>query len=270
MRLDFTASPEVRQVLDAMRRTEDVSFSPSGRRLAIAEFGSDRIVLLDVEITASRPSPSVELTDWMAITSPSFREPHGVSFLDEETLVVANRAGGVSLAKVPPAGTAYGLRTVAAPALETLHRSRWFHSPGSLAIASVDGNCHEVLVCNNYADYVSRHRVDANGLVVTRNEMLLAKGLAVPDGIAVNPDNRWIAVSSHRGHHVLLYRNGPELNPQSEADGVLRGVECPHGVRFTQDDNFVLVADAARRSCTCMRRMAIRGRANAIPSRRAG
>jgi len=74
--------------------------------------------------------------------------------------------------------------------------------------------------------------------------MLLAKGLAVPDGIAVGPDNRWIAVSSHGGHHVLLYRNGPGLNPQSEADGVLRGVACPHGVRFTQDGKFVLVADA--------------------------
>ena len=85
-----------------MGRTEDVAFSPSGRRLAIAEFGADRIVLLTIDITASGPSRKVELTDWMAITSSSFREPHGVSFLDEETLVIANRAGGVSLTKVPP------------------------------------------------------------------------------------------------------------------------------------------------------------------------
>jgi hypothetical protein len=181
MQLDFTVSPEVRRVLDGMRRTEDVSFSPSGRKLAIAEFGSDRIVLLDVEITTSRSSPRVELTDWMAITSPSFREPHGVSFLDEETLVIANRAGGVSLAKVPPAGTAVEMRIVAAPALETLHRSRWFHSPGSLAIASVDATATTFSSATTTRT-TSRATCGRERLVVTRNECCSRKVSRCPTG----------------------------------------------------------------------------------------
>ena len=66
----------------------------------------------------------------------------------------------------------------------------------------------------------------------------------MPDGVAVNRDNRWIAVSNHGGHSVLLFENSPQLNLNSRTDGVLAGVACPHGVRFTPDDNFVLVADA--------------------------
>ena len=58
-----------------------------------------------------------------------------------------------------------------------------------------------------------------------------------------NRDNRWIAVSSHGGRRVLLFENTDELNLHSEPLGALRNGACPRGVRFTPDDEFVLVAD---------------------------
>jgi hypothetical protein len=155
VRLDFTATPAVQRVVDGLRRTEDICFSPGGRKLAVAEFAGDRIVILDVEIATAGTSPRVALTDWMEITSSGFRQPHGVCFLDEETLIVANRGGGVSLLKVPSSGGAQ--RTFVVPALDAMHGSRWVHSPGSVAVSRLDSDRCALFVCNNYADHVSRH-----------------------------------------------------------------------------------------------------------------
>ncbi len=60
----------------------------------------------------------------------------------------------------------------------------------------------------------------------------------------MNRERRWIAISNHNTHSVLLYENTPRLSQHSEPDGVLRNLNYPHGVRFTPDDNFILVADA--------------------------
>ncbi|MGB5425485.1 MAG: hypothetical protein WBN95_01745, partial [Gammaproteobacteria bacterium] len=81
-------------------------------------------------------------------------------------------------------------------------------------------------------------------LKLVSNEILLSNGLAIPDGIAVSNDNLWIAISNHDRHCVFLYQNKPQLNLQSNPDGFLRNIIYPHGVRFTPDDNYVIVADA--------------------------
>jgi hypothetical protein len=42
-----------------------------------------------------------------------------------------------------------------------------------------------------------------------------------------------------------MFRNDSTLNPSSEPAGILSNLSYPHGVCFTQNNNFVLVADAA-------------------------
>ena len=103
----------------------------------------------------------------------------------------------------------------------------------------------DVFICNNYGHTVTRHVIDtAAGLTVRTAEVLLRKRLDIPDGIAVSPDRRWIALSNHSTHDVLVYDNGSALDESTDPVGILRGVHYPHGLRFTRDARHLLVADA--------------------------
>jgi glycosyltransferase involved in cell wall biosynthesis/DNA-binding beta-propeller fold protein YncE len=244
LRIEVIASEGVHKVLAELGRTEDVKFSPSHRRIAVAGFSKNKIVVLDVDIGTSRSRKQVFLTDFLEITSPGLHAPHGVFFMDEETLVVANREGGISILKLPARDAES--RSLVIPSLEAAGVDQWVYSPGSVSVSRIDQDRYAILVCNNYAHYVSRHILSTAGghLRVESNKVLLSRGLDIPDGVAVNRDGRWIAISNHNTHSVLLFANTPQLNQQSEPDGILRNVNCPHGLRFTTDDEFLLVADA--------------------------
>ncbi|HET8529791.1 MAG TPA: hypothetical protein VFO08_01475 [Methylomirabilota bacterium] len=60
----------------------------------------------------------------------------------------------------------------------------------------------------------------------------------------MSPERRWIAVSNHTTHNVLLYENSPALNADADPDGILRGIYYPHGLRFSADGRHLFVADA--------------------------
>jgi hypothetical protein len=62
----------------------------------------------------------------------------------------------------------------------------------------------------------------------------------------VSLDDRWIAISNHDAHVVLVYRRTPSSTPESEPAAVLRGTIYPHGLQFTPDDEHLIVADAGR------------------------
>ncbi|MEP7206433.1 MAG: hypothetical protein ABI920_05800 [Casimicrobiaceae bacterium] len=242
----FAASPELLAVVAGMGRTEDVAFSPSNRRIAFAGFGHNKIIVFDVQLDVVAGGTRVRLTDWVEMKSPSLKRPHGLVFIDEKTLVVANRAGDAPIFEVP----ASGLREKACVVqpLQTIrcddaHHLRW---PGSVTASSIGGDRYELLVCNNYIHRVSRHVVERNekGLVLESHEILLGEGLSVPDGVAIDRRREWIAISNHGTHTVLLYENTPSLDLHAKPDGILRNVNYPHGVRFTADGAFLLVADA--------------------------
>jgi DNA-binding beta-propeller fold protein YncE len=77
-----------------------------------------------------------------------------------------------------------------------------------------------------------------------RHDVLVHQSLLVPDGVAISSDRHWIAVSNNATHSVLVYENSTTLNPAAEPVGILRRVLHPHGLRFTSDGQYVLVADA--------------------------
>jgi DNA-binding beta-propeller fold protein YncE len=121
-------------------------------------------------------------------------------------------------------------------------------TPGSLASFALGPDTTELLVCHNYSNVVTRHVLDRRrGYASVRDEVLLRRGLDVPDGICISADGALIAVSNHNTHEVLLYRRTAGLGPDAAPDAVLRNVICPHGVRFTGDRQHVLVADAHAR-----------------------
>ncbi len=245
-RIQFSASATVSAALEDLGRTEDVKFSPDNRRLALAGFAKNKVVIVEVDIDASGAGkPSVSLTDALEITSSSLRRPHGLFFIDDQTLVVANRGQSATIFAVPPSGTSD--RKFDVSPLETIGRDPIHHlkSPGSVTVSRIDRGLYELLICNNYAHYVTRHILETNeGFALRSHEILLNRGLRFPDGVAVDRERRWIAISNHEAHNVCLYENTAHLNPHSKPDGALRNVNYPHGVRFTADNAFVLVADA--------------------------
>ena len=97
MEVPYQSSQRVNQIIASLGRTEDVRFSPSGLRLAVAAFARNRIAVFDVEISASSAAPHIALTAAAELSSPALNRPHGVDFIDEDTLIVANREGGVAI-----------------------------------------------------------------------------------------------------------------------------------------------------------------------------
>lgn len=220
-------------------------FSPSGRRLAVAGFRANRIAIFEIAIDTVSNGNRVHLADVVEIEAPTLDEPHGLCFLDEHTLVVANRKGSVETFEVPAPSTTMTRHHVSARQKFVGGLDHLIYTPGSVATYPLDTHTVELLVCNNYANTVTRHTLDRKGdFEATSDALLLAHRLDIPDGISISPDGAWIAVSNHNSHSVLLYDRSRTLHPGAEPDGILRNVLCPHGVRFTRDLEHILVADA--------------------------
>lgn len=245
-RLDIVVAKEAKQAMARLGRTEDVRFSPDGRRIAIAGFAKGTCLLLDVEIARAAGRPILHITDYMELHSAALNEPHGFDFIDDRTLVVANRMGGIAIFAVPvrteaqPIHNLTPLRTITRAGLATR-----LHSPGSVCVSSIENGRCELLVCNNYKHRITRHVIRTDGgWSLPRNSVLLEQGLDVPDGIAVSPDKAWIAISNHLTQSVLVFDNAKRLNRQSRHAGTLLGVSYPHGLRFSPDGDRIYVADA--------------------------
>jgi hypothetical protein len=232
--IEFEATDAVREALASMGRTEDVRLAPDGRRLALACYARDQIAVADVEISRSEEVTRVAVTAVELLASPLVREPHGVDWRDPQTLVVANRGGGVAVLRLTRDGLVPLGTGGATP-------SR-VDAPGSVAVQSVGNDRHEVFACNNWANTVTRHGLDAGG-VLTDGSVAVRKWLDLPDGVAMSSDRRWLAVSNHNTHSVLIY-DAQSVDEHADPAGILRGVQYPHGLRFGGADSRLLVADA--------------------------
>ena len=254
--IPYTAPEQVQAVIDGLGRTEDIVFSPTNGRLAIAGFGANRIAVFDIELTRADGIARISIPRVVELFATFLRHPHGICFLDEQTLVVANRSGQVHIVDAPMPRTPHDQHWVADRKTLRGGAEKLVHTPGSVAaIAERDGS-FEVAVCNNSAHHVTRHVVRKHGaqVEVGHEEVLLEAGLDIPDGVCYSPSGRWMAVSSHNTHNVFVFERTPALGRHSAPDGVLRNVLCPHGVRFTSDEQFILVADASARYVNVYRR----------------
>ena len=247
-RVDCIVSPSAQAALASLGRTEDVMFSPSGRRLAIAGYRANRIAIFDVAIEVSAQAKKVVVGAVVELEASTLHKPHGLCFLDEDAVAVANRDGGVQIYAAPSARIEPGRHEAQPKQTISGAAAAPIRTPGSLASFPLGPDTIELLVCHNYSNVVTRHVLDRrHGFASIRDDVLLRRDLDVPDGICISPDGTWIAVSNHNTHEVLLYRRTAALGPDAAPDAVLRNVICPHGVRFTRDQQHVLVADAHAR-----------------------
>ena len=231
----LVAPEDVSERLAALGRTEDVRLSPNGKRLAIACYATDRIAVADIVLTTSE----VRISRLELLSSSAIGEPHGVDFLDDQTMVVAGRRSGLAVFRLPAADAPPEAWDVAPLLTLPVHEPR--DTPGSVVARRIDADTHDLLVCVNWAHEVRRH-VLAGGRL-TPGTIAARRWLEVPDGVAVSGDGAWTAVSNHATHTVLVYETST-LGEVAEPVGVLRGATYPHGLRFAADDSRLLVADA--------------------------
>lgn len=245
MRIAFAADDRVRAAITRIGRTEDAQFSPDGKRLALAGVTENRLLILEVEAELEAPPSRIALTACCQVRSASLKAPHGLFWIDDRTLVVANREGEVTIFELPADRRgSEGLNLVPVRCIGA-DLTSLVKTPGSVSVSPVGLGLVELLVCNNFLNHVSRHLLDQrDGYALVASEILLDQGFDVPDGVAHSPSGRWIAVSNHNHHCVFVFRNDGDLNRAGAPRGVLRGVSYPHGLRFSADERSLLVADA--------------------------
>jgi DNA-binding beta-propeller fold protein YncE len=245
VRVEFRPSVALKEKLSRLGRTEDVRFSPDNRLLAIAGYTRQVCLFIRFAIEVGPAGPIVTADDFMEVTSDGINQVHGLDFIDDRTLAVANRDNRVDIIRLP-AGEPGG-RQYHAPVLRHLKGSPLcrIRTPGSLAVGRMPFGQVALFVCNNYTHRVTRHVVAPSlGYLCWRNQVLLQRQLDIPDGIAISATGRWLAVSSHRTNDVKLYDASAPLGADVEPVGTLRQAGCPHGLRFAMDDQRIIVADA--------------------------
>jgi hypothetical protein len=245
MHISYEASAHVKHTLDNIGRTEDLAFSPDNRRLAIAAYAQSKILMLDIDISATADGNRIVIRNCCEIHCADIKQPHGIAWLDHQTIVVGNRFGQTIVLTVPL--TQPEQKQIELTALQVLpnHVADSSHSNDCLAINALGQNLYEVLVCSNTGNYVASHILDsADNFSALGSATLLENKLQIPDGIAYSADKRWIAVSNHINHSVYIYENVKSLGPASEPCAVLPGITYPHGISFTACGHFLFVTAA--------------------------
>jgi DNA-binding beta-propeller fold protein YncE len=232
--------------LNNIGRTEDIRFSSDNKKLAIAGFLENCILLMDIDIHYSNQKPVVNIIKCIKIISKHFKEPHGVDFIDNDYLVVANRNGNISLFDIrnlPSNSTCVELRPI--KVIKYVRPFRRINSPGSVCILNSNDDEIDILVCNNYSHKISRHVIPLKSrFKFVKNSIFLEKGLNIPDGIAINKDKSRLAISDHNTNRVLIFNLMKGISPRSEYIGELKDAGYPHGVRFSDDSKKIFIADA--------------------------
>lgn len=234
--------------IDEDIRTEDVRFSPSGRRVVVAS--TDGSLHLFAVEPSSRP---LEVTYQTRLVSSELLSPHGVEFLSEDAVAVANRHDTIRAFRVP-------LRNTWDPETE-IDRigemdSDWFGAPRETrrlrerSVATGPGavrrHGRELLVCCNKLNTVTAHTfaLGENHVSFGAGRIVAQDGLEIPDGLAVSHDGAWLAVSDHDNNRILVYRLADGTLSCALMDDALK---FPHGLCFDRTGNFLLSADAGNR-----------------------
>lgn len=243
-------------------RTEDVKFSPSGRLLAmVATDGC--VILYSVDLSAS----PLTVSFLFELRSARLIIPHGIDFLSEDIIVVANRDADLAFFKLP-GNAERGAVCHIDPIYEALSpffgtggvsrklRERpLFCGPGSVRVT---GNV--LLVGCNYLNTVStfKYSLDDNALVIEEGVLVAHEGLSVIDGIAISRDRMWMALSDHDHHRVVVYRrkifsadDATGSNSHFQWDQMCSLVDIdlhyPHGLTFDKTGELLYVVDAGGR-----------------------
>ncbi|MFO1089099.1 MAG: hypothetical protein U1E46_05910 [Hyphomicrobiales bacterium] len=237
-RYSYEPAEPVKEALADMGRTEDIEFSPDQTRLVIAGFRKHSLLFVDFKRDTS--SDRITSSNCIEVVSEHIRLPHGVAWLDNDTVIVASRGGKVAVFDVPAFQPGRARVTVEPIRVLQSSDAKTLKTPGSVCVNWIDADQVDVLVCNNYVHTVSRHRlVRSRRWEQAEEQRVFGSGLDVPDSVTAARGGTYFAVSNHNKHRVDLFASYSN-NPVSK----IAGCGYPHGVRFVRNCEFVIVADA--------------------------
>jgi hypothetical protein len=245
MPLLFKTDNRTTHALSHIGRTEDIHISPDGRYLALAAYLTNKILMMRINANQKKGKWSIELKESFEITSPSLNQPHGIFWIDNEHIIVANRSTDTAIFELPKKHSKLSLNlepisSIKIDKIDLLNYSSCLH------IYNLGLGLYEALICSNEGHYVSSHILDGNRNFLSLSSIILLKDdLNVPDGIVVSNDKKWIAVSNHDKHNVYVYLNQKILNQHTLPSAILNGPLYPHGIIFHNDDHYIFVADAS-------------------------
>lgn len=248
MRLNFETTGKIRDIIQNIDRTEDIKFSPDGTKFIIVDFLESKLHLFSYQMNQKGSGRTVEITRYCLINSPQIKDPHGVSFLDNDKIVVSNRAGGVTIFKMPDLVdevSEFELqpeKSISEKGLFTANVT----TPSSVHTVPLADDTYRIYVCNNLRHTISTHVITVKDDISIKNEgILIENSLRFPDGLSVSPDRQWVAISNHDYGQVVIFKNEPGLNKKTAPSVVMKGPVCPHGIRFSEDGGKLYVSDAA-------------------------
>ena len=155
------------------------------------------------------------ITRHAELSSASLASPHGVDFLSEDVIVVANRAAWLTFYRIPNVDAWQGRINV-----EPIHEMDlvWFgrkgatrnlegrdvwRGPGSVRVYGK----HLFVSCNNLNTVTAHpYRLQQQTIETGDGAVVAQSGLEIPDGISISRDGRRMAVSNHNDHGVVVYR----------------------------------------------------------------
>jgi len=245
LEINFEATNEILSLLNTMGRTEDLAFSPNNSKLVIASSALNKVVIFDIEIKLSNNEPRIVLTNTIEINSLSITLPHGITWINDDTIIVANRNGNATVFKIPNPENINQSITLAA--LQSLPHIKGTTSDTTDCIDahSLGLGLYEIFICSNAGNYVSHYILDeSENFAVKASAFLLKKDIYIPDGVKLSQDGKWLAISNHEKHQVFVYKNTQPLNCSSLPNATLHGTNYPHGVTFSTNQQFIFVADA--------------------------
>ncbi len=230
---------------DAYLRSEDVRFSPSGRLLAVAVQNAIHLMEIAPDETPVRVIRQTEFR------SPDLAFPHGVEFLAEDVIVVANREAWVTFFRLPAADTWQALTNI-----EAIHELEcaWFGPRGGTRVietgrkvrcgpGSIRRHGDHLFICANHSNTLTRHAFTLrDGVITTGEARLLAQGgLNILDGLAVSGDGRWIALADAGNNRVVVCHAATGAEAAVLTDPRLHS---PHGLCFDPTGRRIYASDA--------------------------
>lgn len=192
-------------------RSESVKVSPSGNKIAYSSFDLNEVIIFDYVVDYE----GIQIQRNMRFGT-GLNSPHGLAWINEHTIVVANRDGPAVVFNVSDNACNYIID------IKEMSKS-------NDVTVSVSPQNIRLYFCktNNRIDYCDLNNNWNASFCGSLNTLV---DLQVPDGIALSPSGKILAITSALDNRIVIY------NIENQTHHTLGNTDRPHSVCFVTDE----------------------------------